>query len=137
MTDMSAITAAAQSSGATINAPVVNEVPVSDSIRNRATEGSRIDLVRAEKLKLTEGPDQANQASSAGEVLDALSRANSRLASSQHQLKIDIDAESGRPVVSIEDLKTGRVLLQIPSDESMDLARRIDRMIGVFVDRRD
>ncbi len=134
---MSAITAAAQSSGATINAPVVNEVPVSDSIRNRATEGSRIDLVRAEKLKLTEGPDQANQASSAGEVLDALSRANSRLASSQHQLKIDIDAESGRPVVSIEDLKTGRVLLQIPSDESMDLARRIDRMIGVFVDRRD
>jgi uncharacterized FlaG/YvyC family protein len=52
-------------------------------------------------------------------------------------LKIDIDVESGRPVVSIEDLKTGRVLLQIPSDESIDLARRIDRMIGVFVDRRD
>ncbi len=134
---MSAINAASQILGAAKTEPGVNGVSVSEPARNRAPENSSIDSVRAVKLKSAEDPEEVNPASSTAEVRDALSRANSHLASSQRQLKIDIDVESGRPVVSIEDLKTGRVLLQIPSDESIDLARRIDRMIGVFVDRRD
>jgi flagellar protein FlaG len=50
-------------------------------------------------------------------------------------LKIDIDQDLEIPVVKIMERDTNRVIRQIPPDYLLELMKRIDRLLGLLVER--
>jgi flagellar protein FlaG len=50
-------------------------------------------------------------------------------------LKIDIDQELEIPVVKIMERDTNRVIRQIPPDYLLELMKRIDRLLGLLVEK--
>jgi flagellar protein FlaG len=50
-------------------------------------------------------------------------------------LKIDIDQELEIPVVKIMERDTNRVIRQIPPDYLLELMKRIERLLGLLVER--
>lgn len=72
----------------------------------------------------------------------ALSQINSGLQQAATELKIQVDRGSGRTVYSIVEGKSGHVVLQIPSDEVLAMARNLKALdqglsgsTGVLVDK--
>jgi flagellar protein FlaG len=51
-------------------------------------------------------------------------------------LSFSVDKDTGRAVVKVVDLKTKEVIRQIPSDEMLRLASRINDLLGILFDRK-
>jgi flagellar protein FlaG len=51
-------------------------------------------------------------------------------------LKIDIDQDLEIPVVKIFEKDTNRLIRQIPPDHLLQIMKRIDQMLGVFLNER-
>lgn len=73
--------------------------------------------------------------SSRVEVERALETANNVLGVRQRRLELSVDSETGMAMVSIRDTKSGEILLQVPSEVSLNLARRIDQLTGVLISK--
>ncbi len=73
--------------------------------------------------------------SSRVEVQSALETANHALGVRQRRLELSVDSETGIAMVSIRDTKSGQILLQVPSEVSLNLARRIDQLTGVMINK--
>jgi uncharacterized FlaG/YvyC family protein len=69
------------------------------------------------------------------EVKRALETANYDLEMRQRRLELSVDRETGIAMVSIRDTKSGQILLQVPSEVSLNLAKRIDQLTGVLIDK--
>lgn len=80
------------------------------------------------------GLEESNE-SSRVEVQSALDTANNVLGVRQRQLELSVDSETGIAMVSIRDTKSGQILLQVPSEVSLNLARRIDQLTGVLINK--
>ena len=66
----------------------------------------------------------------AGSDTAAVARVNEHLQQSQPDLKLQLDAASGRTVFQVIQQGTGQVLLQVPSAEVLGMSRRIRDMAG-------
>ena len=51
-------------------------------------------------------------------------------------LEFNIDQTSGRTIVRVVDLETQQVIRQIPSEEMVELARVLERLEGLLLDKR-
>jgi flagellar protein FlaG len=51
-------------------------------------------------------------------------------------LQFRVDDASGRMVVSITDAATGEVIRQVPGEEALRMAERIEASIGAFLDEK-
>ena len=60
----------------------------------------------------------------------AVAQINQHLQQSQPDLKLQVDAASGRTVFQVVQQGTGQVLLQVPSAEVLGMSRRIRDMAG-------
>jgi flagellar protein FlaG len=69
------------------------------------------------------------------EVKRALETANYDLEMRQRRLELSVDSETGIAMVSVRDTKSGQILLQVPSEVSLNLAKRIDQLTGVLIDK--
>ena len=58
------------------------------------------------------------------------------LRSSNRALQFRVDNASGRMVVSVTDAATGEVIRQVPGEEALRLAERIDAQIGALLDEK-
>ena len=61
---------------------------------------------------------------------------NQKLDSSQLAVAFGVDDESGRIVVQIKDSKSGSLLRQVPSEESLQFARNVEKGVGLIVDSK-
>lgn len=52
----------------------------------------------------------------------------------QH-LKIEIDEELNRPIVKIVDKETKEVVRELPPEQLVQLAKKIDQMVGLLFDK--
>lgn len=50
------------------------------------------------------------------------------------RLKFELDDETDRLVVKVVDRETQEVIRQIPPEEALEVAKKIERLIGLFVD---
>lgn len=72
----------------------------------------------------------------------ALAQINSHLQQSATDLKIQVDKTTGRTVFKVIDENTGKVVLQVPSEEVLALARNLRALdpklgaSGVLMDRQ-
>ncbi|MFN0162075.1 MAG: flagellar protein FlaG [Burkholderiales bacterium] len=67
------------------------------------------------------------------DVPEAVNAANRALAMESTRLRFDIDSSNDRMIVRIVDGETGQVLRQMPSEEMLALARRLDRIQGMLL----
>jgi flagellar protein FlaG len=49
-------------------------------------------------------------------------------------LRVQVDQDTGKTVISIVDPETGQVLRQMPSAEALEVAKAIGKFQGMFVD---
>jgi flagellar protein FlaG len=61
---------------------------------------------------------------------------DSYLQSIQRDLKIQVDDKTGRIVVKVTSKESGKVIREIPPEELLDLAARIEEMTGILFDEK-
>jgi flagellar protein FlaG len=57
---------------------------------------------------------------------------DSFLRSQNHQLQFRVDQGSGKMVVTVTDGETGEVIRQVPGEEALKMAQRIEDMTGLL-----
>jgi flagellar protein FlaG len=87
--------------------------------------------------------DTNNKAEDDGELGDAISRVESFLQGQNRNLSFSIDENTKRSVVTVLDSDSGDVIRQIPSEEILMLAERIQNLqqdigssVGVFINNK-
>jgi len=65
-----------------------------------------------------------------GEIMDAYVR------SSQTSLNIRVDSNTGRTVVKVISKEDGRTIREIPPEELLNLANRMEKMTGLFFHKK-
>ena len=70
------------------------------------------------------------QAQQSGSETTAVAQVNEHLQNTHTDLKLQVDAGSGRTVFQVVQQGTGQVLLQVPSAEVLGMSRRIRDMAG-------
>lgn len=69
--------------------------------------------------------DRNKAGGSEGEVRQAVEQLNRYIQTVQRNLQFSVDQDSGATVVKVIDAKTDTVIRQIPSEESLKLARQL------------
>jgi flagellar protein FlaG len=65
-----------------------------------------------------------------GEMMDAYVR------SSQTSLSIRVDGHTGRTIVKVISKEDGRVIREIPAEEAVQMAAKMEEMAGLLFDRK-
>lgn len=61
---------------------------------------------------------------------------DSYVQSIQRDLKIQVDEKTGRVIVKVISKESGKVIREIPPEEMLDLAARIEEMTGILFDEK-
>ena len=69
-------------------------------------------------------------------VREAVTVANTAMRSLSNSLEFRLDAESGKTVVRVVDSATQQLIRQIPSEEMMSIARALERLRGLLLNRK-
>jgi len=78
--------------------------------------------------KLTEQKDQENQQQFSNAIKDI----SSFFQMAQSSLEFSLDDVSGQMIMQIKDTQTNEVIRQIPSEDVLKLAKRLDDLTGVL-----
>ena len=71
------------------------------------------------------------------ESLDKLiTEVNHKFKLSNKEFSYDIHEKTNRVTVKIKDSETGKIIKEIPSEESLDLAAKIMEMAGLLIDEK-
>ena len=66
------------------------------------------------------------------EIESVTRQIDSFLRSQNHQLQFRVDNGSGKLVVTVTDGETGEVIRQVPGEEALKMAQRIEDMTGLL-----
>lgn len=75
------------------------------------------------------------QPASRAEVAEAVRRANEFIKPVSDSVEFSLDQDSGRLVVKMVDLETRQIIRQFPSEEMLSLARAMDKLQGLLLER--
>lgn len=103
----------------------ISTAPVASSI-----EGSSTKAPDNNDTKVAKASDTVKQ------LQDNVDTANARLASANQRVDLSVDQDTGQVVVKVSDTSTGEVLSQIPSENSLKLAKSLDSLTGILVDKK-
>ena len=70
------------------------------------------------------------------EIRNAVDDLNSRLSSQEIAVNFDLDDDTGRIVVKVKDINSGKTIRQIPSESTLEFARNAEKGVGVLLDRQ-
>lgn len=76
----------------------------------------------------TKAPEQGNSQ----KVADAVKDINSFFQMTERALEFNVDKTSGRVVMQIRDSKTHELISQIPGEDVIKLAKRLDEVTGLL-----
>lgn len=105
-----------------------NEVTVSSEVEKELSQASSLQADKKENEK---------------QLDDAISKVESFLKVQNRDLAFSIDEETNRSIVTVKDSQSGDVIRQIPSEEVLKLAERIQELqqdvgnsVGVFINNQ-
>ena len=101
------------------------------SAQRQIAEKNEVGINSGQVLVGLAGSDESSRV----EVQSALETANNALEVRQRRIELTVDSETGKAMVSVRDTESGQILLQVPSEVSLNLARRIDQLTGVLVNK--
>jgi len=76
---------------------------------------------------------QADQAPSLPQVLDAVQNINKTMQILAPNLEFSVDPDSKRTIVKVVDQETKEVIRQMPSAEALEIAKALDRVLGLLI----
>ncbi|TCS39194.1 flagellar protein FlaG [Paucimonas lemoignei] len=76
---------------------------------------------------------QTAPAPEAAELAQAVKNLNKAMREQDQSLEFSIDADTNHTVVKVVDQSTKEVLRQIPSQEALEIAKALDRSIGLLI----
>lgn len=86
---------------------------------------------RAEQLK-QQTKSELMPGLSHDKVEEAVASLNAFVQLMDRNVSFEIDVESGRDVISVFEKETKELIRQIPSEETLELLKRMDNMVGVL-----
>lgn len=72
----------------------------------------------------------------AADMRNAIVNINRYLRDTDRNVQFDVDESTGKTVVSVVDANTHEVIRQMPSEETLAIARAISRMSGLLLNER-
>ena len=81
----------------------------------------------AEQVKQQNNPELSHE-----KVEKAVASLNAFVQLMDRNVSFEIDVASGRDVISVFEKETKELIRQIPSEETLELLKRMDKMVGVL-----
>ena len=122
MDTLKAVSAHPSQGSAAVQAPAKHDEEPGGSVRAVTTATTAI------PARLPEQKDQDSKQQIAGAVKDI----SSFFQTEQRSLAFSLDMDSGKLVMQIRDTKTNEVIRQIPSEDVLKLAKRLDDLTGIL-----
>jgi flagellar protein FlaG len=109
-------------------------IEVEAIVPQRAPVESRDAQAKATVAKASAIPQQQEvQAPPTSHKIESVTRQiDSFLRSQNHNLNFRVDQGSGKMVVTVTDGETGEVIRQVPGEEALKMAQRIEDMTGLL-----
>ena len=70
------------------------------------------------------------------DVADAVDKLNDFAKQNSSVLDFSQDKETGQTIVKVVDTETDTVILQVPSEKAIEMAKSIDKMQGVLINHK-
>lgn len=118
-------------------APLV-DIPVRGETRNISTAPQSQGILAA-KTPSNEGlPENgaAKQQPTTEQVKEAADKANTAIAALQNGMQFSVDKASGINIVKIVDTETNKTIRQIPSEEMISIAHRLEEIKGLLIQNK-
>ncbi|PKH98299.1 flagellar biosynthesis protein FlaG [Shewanella sp. 11B5] len=105
------------------------------SVEDEISETSQLDLDKAflvqavqdaEETQVTTQKKDENLTGVANELTEMMSMM-------QKGLKFSVDEESGKQVIKVQDVSSGDIIRQIPSEEALKLAEKLSEVSGILM----
>jgi len=126
------------------NDPSIKAEPKIKTAKAFSTEKKDMQILRpnkeVEKQKsLTEEiPEDAKEALSTKEGIDAFAKVLEDYANNVHNvnLKFEVHEATGEFVIRVYDEETDEIIREVPPEELLDLAAKMEQMMGVLLDEK-
>jgi flagellar protein FlaG len=122
MDTLKAVSAHPSQGSATVQEPPKNNEEPGGSVSAVTTATTAI------LAKLPEQKDQENRQ----QISNTIKNINSFFQAEQRSLAFSLDTDSGHMVMQIRDTKTNELIRQIPGDDVLKLAKRLDDLTGLL-----
>jgi flagellar protein FlaG len=119
-----------------MNIPPVGS-PAAQKPEQRAVVAPEPAASTAGSMAAPSAPGQANAGTPTREqVAAAVKHINASMPASSQMLEFSIDDDSKQTIVKIVDQNTKEVVRQIPSVEALEIAKSLDKMLGLLISQK-
>lgn len=136
-----AIVRAPEQSGVTWERQQDRERPAAQEtgkvLPQRASESelNSTSIAAGERAKLSQEPEKSRP-SNQSSLNSAIAEMKQYVQSVQRDLQFEVDEESNRTIVRVVDSQTGDVVRQIPAEEFLKMAKRMEELDGLLMSER-
>ncbi len=80
--------------------------------------------------------EEQNEVPNEEQLAETVSHVNEYVQNMQRNLEFDVDEESNRTIIRVTDAESGELIRQIPSEEFLKLAEKMEDMDGLLVNEK-
>lgn len=114
----------------------VKSEPVQDKATTSRETGNALPPAETPAWAIAEQVSPQEDESEQTELKTALSEVKNHMRSMQRDLQFEVDEVSNRTIVRVVDAETGDVVRQIPAEEFVRMAKRLEEMEGLLMSER-
>lgn len=118
-----------QQAGNTTSAGSIAEQNVASTVKHENAVGQA--QVQPSQAKAT--AQAAQQQPNSGQLRNAVEQVNKTIQTLSKDVQFTVDKETGREIVKVVDRETKEVIRQIPSEEMVAIAKRLDELQGLII----
>lgn len=109
----------------------LNSVPLSA----KKNDLSLVDVKRESSIQAVKQQEETSTDSKkSNESLEVVAKElTDMVAMMQKGLKFSVDVDSGKQVIKVQDIESGDIIRQIPSEEALQLAQKLSEVSGVLM----
>lgn len=109
----------------------LTNLPVADEISetNQLALDKKSSAQAVENLKETESTTKDKDAN----LMQVANELTEMVSMMQKGLKFSVDEESGKQVIKVQDVSSGDIIRQIPSEEALKLAEKLSEVSGILM----
>jgi flagellar protein FlaG len=106
----------------------LNKVPMT----GMQPETSQLELDRISTIQATDEIKQTQQEKD-DNLTQGANELTAMVSMMQKGLKFSVDEESGKQVIKVQDVSSGDIIRQIPSEEALKLAEKLSEVSGILM----
>jgi flagellar protein FlaG len=121
-----------------MEAAMIDEVAGRDALPAALAKGEAVKNAETQAPPLpTQHTESADKKSVDRKAIEqTIAKIREAIGPANASLKIEIDPDSDRIIVKVLDDQSGELIRQIPSQEMVEIAKRLDMMQGIFITKR-